>query len=1075
MSRQSTARWISITGLLAVLGYFAVLALYLGGGAPIPQITSASAPLEVVGTLSVLVPDPDSGGNAEVDLPDADVILRDSTTGTDVASAVTLLDGKFRLRAPSAGTFSVCWSVQGVSGCGPEVTVVDDSVHLPVRITPESPVLHGTVLTLDDRACWVHDSFFDLDVATFVDADVDGGGTVRAGIRANTSGDYALMGLPSGDYVVRARCENAQVQTTASLVNSSVAADLTLPNRAPRIWAIAAFESGVGVTRVAPSTLVEVNARVRDADQDPVEMLWRTLDGYGTLSSTSATKQTWTLPSKPGQYTVYAMARDGRGGYSFERFDLQVGSSDVAFSGRVIDETTLDPVAGADVEVNGVATTTNVQGWFRVTVPAVASDRYVLNIRHSRYALLSRIHDRAASGNAYWLTQAQSTTFDPTQPLDLTDTLSAGPCGSSGGTNPPSVTVLTSSGSSGGETDNEETTTETCEHRGARILLPASALVDTDGVEATGPVTVTLATLNPERRALPGDYQAFESSGNRAELLSFGAVYAEFRNAGGDLLNLKPGIAAELRIPVSDLQVSVAAPQIALWSYDEGTGFWVEEGLADLVNTAEGWMYVGQTLHFSTINMDVAGSDPAFATCVRLQLDPSLSAWSDLVLRAYVSYNGDSVQVKETALDGSDYHAIYRIPYGTGFPPNTLRLELRGTLSGQQVVLLDDIINTDARPQMTGTNLWPPYPYTECGDPIVLAADPVTLPYYGDIDATGRPAFLSGPRGDFLPEDGEAAATAYYDAIDPGGDKATLGGWWDANGFDPADGGNLSAVRGAYLNFNDLGFGRDMHCLENSGDLACWVTNYGLPNQNLGNADAAETRDVTQRGATVTMEYDAGAPAAERVQFFVFGGGDEDARRIKFADLDGLGPKPVPHLCTVCHGGRFNDTTEKVDHARFREFDLPSFKYSSGRSWDFGDTTLTSDELTAYAQLNRMVRDIAPSPSPIRSLIDNWYPGGFGPGTAPVLPAVPTNWVGDETVYHEVFARSCRTCHVARDRGAGEPYFTFNNSADFAGTDYAVCDSPKRMPNAFVTYKNFWNDSSQVLMYKTFTGAASCE
>lgn len=1072
MSKQSTARWISITGLIAVFGYLAVVVLYLGGGAPEPRITSTSTALEVVGTLSVVVPD-GSGGTTEVDLPDADVFLRDPLTGSDVATAVTLLDGTFRLPAPSAGTFSVCWSVQGVSGCGPDVTVVYDSVHLPVRITPQTPVLHGTVLTLDGRACWVNDSFFDLDVATFVDASVVGGSPVRTGIRANTVGDYALLGLPSGDYLVQARCENAHAQTLATLANFSVAADLTLPNRAPRIWAIAAFDSGVGVTRVAPSTVVEVVATVRDADLDPIEMVWRTLDGYGTIPGTAATKQTWTLPSQPGQYTLYAMARDGRGGYAYERFDLQVDISDISFSGRVIDETTQGPVAGADVEVNGTSVTTNAQGWFNLTVPAVASDRYVLNVRHPQYAVLSRIHDRSAAGNTYPLIRAQTLVVDPTQPINLVDTQSGGPCGSPGGVYTPAITPLADlrSSKSTTETGNQETNTEPCRHRGARLLLPAFSLVDALGVQAVGPVTASTATLNPERRALPGDYQAFDSGGTRSELLSFGAVYAEFRDASGNLLNLKPGTTAEVRIPVSDLQLPVAAPQIALWSYDEGTGFWVEEGIASLTNTADGWMYVGQTQHFSTINMDVAGSDPAFATCVRLQLDASLSGWTDLVLRAYVSYNGDSVQVKETALDGSDYHAIYRIPYGSGFPPNTLRLELRGTYGGLQVVLLDDIINTDARPKMTGTNLWPPYPYTECGDPITLAAEPVNLPYYGDIDATGRPAFLTGPYGTFLPEDGETVATDYYAAIDPSSLKTTLGDWWDENGFDPTDGSALGAVRAAYLNFNDLGFGRDMHCLENSGDLACWVTNYGLPNQNLGNADAAESQDATQRGATVTMEYDASAAATERVQFFVFGGGVASAPRIKFADLDGLGPKPVPHLCTVCHGGRFNDTTKKADYARFREFDLPSFKYSSGRSWDFGDSSLLSAELTAYASLNEMVRDIAPSPSPIRSLIDEWYPGGFGPGTPPVLPDPPSGWSTEVTGYHDVYAKSCRTCHLARD-GSGP---TFDTHTSFQFTPYVVCDSPKRMPNAFVTYKNFWNDPLRVAKYVDITTATACE
>jgi len=100
----------------------------------------------------------------------------------------------------------------------------------------------------------------------------------------------------------------------------------------------------------------------------------------------------------------------------------------------------------------------------------------------------------------------------------------------------------------------------------------------------------------------------------------------------------------------------------------------------------------------------------------------------------------------------------------------------------------------------------------------------------------------------------------------------------------------------------------------------------------------------------------------------VFGGGLATSPRIQYADLDGFGPKPVPFLCMVCHGGKPSlRGSNKSNFARFREF-------------------LFAD-----------------------------FPG-------------------------------------------------------FTGTSYAVCgtDSPRRvMPNAIVTYKNFWTDSLRVLQYET--------
>src|SRR5262249_54057723 len=145
-------------------------------------------------------------------------------------------------------------------------------------------------------------------------------------------------------------------------------------------------------------------------------------------------------------------------------------------------------------------------------------------------------------------------------------------------------------------------------------------------------------------------------------------------------------------------------------------------------------------------------------------------------------------------------------------------------------------------------------------------------------------------------------------------------------------------------------------------DLACYVTNYGLPDQNLQNADfaAAHAINSPHRAATVAMEYKASEPAANRVRFYVYGGGDPTtAGKLKFADLDGLGPKPVPYLCVVCHGGNYNNGTKNVDNARFREFDLPSFKYAGGQSWDYGQAPPSNvqSQLTAFMNLNKFVHD----------------------------------------------------------------------------------------------------------------------
>lgn len=1054
-----------------------LLAVLCGGCAAI--VTKPfTGPVQVSGILTLIASGDSFTAAAPADrieLPDIEVSLQEKGTNPPVATAKTQLDGKFRLRG-RPGSYSVCWKADGIgSGCSAPFNLTANGLFLdavPVRAQPG--LIHGKVLTADGRPCWVNDPFFKLDVSTRVSL-LDVAQQVVQGVRANFQGEYAFGGVKTGNrYLVRAECEKAVGQATAPLGNSPVVANITLPNHAPRIAAMAAFASGKGLTRAASGATIKVDATIRETDQDPVEHLWRTAEGAGSIPGSNSPQQDWTLTTTPGLHSLYLMARDGKGGYAFKRFDIQVGGTNVGFSGRVIDETSQNPVASATVAVNGVSATTNAQGWFRLAVPpAPAPERYVLNVSHPQYALLSRIHDKEAVGNTYELIRVQTTTHDPGQAIDVVDTGSSGPCGSPGGKERTVARPLRA-------TRTNDDQPKPCRHRGAHVVVKAGALVDGSQNPAQGPVKMAFATLNPARRALPGDYRATDRNNAAVEMLSFGALYAEFRDANGQLVNLKPGSSAEVRIPVSDEQRPSAKPKIAMWSYDDQRGLWIEEGQAKLQNTAEGWMYVGKTRHFSSINMDVAGNDPAQSTCVRLELGNSLAGWTNLVLRAYVSYAGTSVQVKETALDSAQYHAIYRIPYAPPAPPpNTLRLELRGTYNGQQVLLLNNVINTDApRPKMTGNNLWPDYPYTECGDAIVLEADPVNLPQYGDNDATGRPFFLTGPYGTFLPENGEQVATDYYNTIDPGNaTNPTLSAWWTNHGFSGTDGSG--GTRAAYLNHNDLGFGRDMTCKTTGGDLACYVTNYGLPDQNPNNADAAESKDAAKRGATVAMEFKASEPADRRVRFYVYAGGDPAAAgKLKFADLDGLGPKPVPHLCIVCHGGSYNDTTKNTEQARFREFDLPSFKYSGGRSWDFAPApnTLTASELTAFANLNKMIRDVAPATSPIKPLIDNWYPGGFGAGTAPVKPAVPAGWSGQVDGYHNVYAQSCRTCHVARDDGIAVDYFyTFSKFSDFQNTESLVCGSPKKMPNAFVTYKNFWSDLQRVIDYTALTGAGTCQ
>lgn len=1085
--RNISAFLLAVVVFLALIGYSRFTP-----GAPKLQY-------EVVGTIRVLLP---AGTIPKgVDMPDAKITLLDGTN-TEVGHAKTELDGHFRVKAPKAGSYSLCWDIQGRAGCRREVVLKDPTTYLGfIRVSLKEPLLYGRVLTADQRACWMHDPFFRLDVSTNVSVSDSGGQAAAPDVRANVLGDYLFILKTPDTYTVTAQCEKTKERTAAVVRTGAVRANMTLKNTAPFITELAARSAGKGVVRVEPNTPLELVANSIDREGDAVEYLWRDDDGVIPTPAANPNQIVRNAPKEPGRRVTYLMARDGRGGFTYKRFVLEVAKLDIQFAGTVIDEVTRAPVANAQVELGGATVNTNATGYFNITGPTNPDARYVLNIRHPNYALLSQVSDRSIRGNVFELIRAQIKVVPVAGGITLVDTESSGWCGGRGDVKPgqtePTKGVVTHAMASqvtvkpvlpveyvdpipsknykplDPEYFRRLTTKPDCKQAGAQIIIPAGALVDSRGNKATGNVRTAIASRNPTRRALPGDYRAIDSASLESELLSYGAVYAEFRDSSGNLLNLAPGTTAEVQVPIPAQQLSTAKPKIDFWSYDEKTGKWRFESQAVLKNTPNGPAYVAKTTHFSDLNMDVAGNDPAVATCLRFEVDTSLSAWTNKSIRATVSYNGNQVQTKETSLDGDQYHAIFRIPFGTAFPPNTLRLELSGTYNGQSVVLVDNVINTDLRPKMTGNDLWPDYPFAECGDPVLLAAPAGIVPQYSSNDATNRPFFLTGPFGDFLPDDGEQVATDYYAAIGATANKPTLGDWWSANGFDATTGDG--GTRASYMNFNDLGFGRDMHCNKTGNNVACYVTNYGAPNQLAANADSAANQVVAQRGATVAMEFTDGQ-GAEAVQFYVYSNEGPTSGLLKFADLDGFGPKPVPHLCLVCHGGSSTLTNNKAQNSRFREFDLPSFHYPNDVTWDYGQGVPAEVEAADLGTLNSFVHDLSPSNTPIRNLIAAWYPGA-NYAIAPGLPTPPAGWNGSAANidgYHSVYGTTCRTCHVARDDGAASPpYITFNSKANFEGTNFVVCGLDYRvMPNAIITFKNFWTDTPRVNKYEALMNPA---
>jgi len=131
-----------------------------------------------------------------------------------------------------------------------------------------------------------------------------------------------------------------------------------------------------------------------------------------------------------------------------------------------------------------------------------------------------------------------------------------------------------------------------------------------------------------------------------------------------------------------------------------------------------------------------------------------------------------------------------------------------------------------------------------------------------------------------------------------------------------------------YYNANELALGRELGCGErNVGDpehyaVGCFVSNFGDTFASMADPSSATNRErnadgsysglhaavgSTEQKATVVLSYDASrskdANSGYRIQFGAYGPNGE---RIYKAQLDTMGPRPVPEVCMGCHGGHWD-------------------------------------------------------------------------------------------------------------------------------------------------------------------------
>jgi Carboxypeptidase regulatory-like domain len=151
----------------------------------------------------------------------------------------------------------------------------------------------------------------------------------------------------------------------------------------------------------------------------------------------------------------------------------------------------------------------------------------------------------------------------------------------------------------------------------ARLQAPANAFRRKDNQAApSGALTVRLTSVDPalDPTRMPGDYTTLDGNTER-QIESFGAVQVDVRDSAGNPYTLAPGSSATLRIPASSR--GALPDTVNLYSLNETTGRWVQEGTATLAGGGTNRWYEATVTHLSWWNADMPLETITVSGCVR--------------------------------------------------------------------------------------------------------------------------------------------------------------------------------------------------------------------------------------------------------------------------------------------------------------------------------------------------------------------------------------------------------------------------------------------------------------------------
>jgi hypothetical protein len=234
--------------------------------------------------------------------------------------------------------------------------------------------------------------------------------------------------------------------------------------------------------------------------------------------------------------------------------------------GNILDENGV-PASGVVVKVGNTTVTTDTRGYFRIQNAALDKKSAVVTAEKAGYFKAYRTFAATSGTNQVIIKLIKKT---------IVGTVSA----TSGG----SVTLS----------------------NGGKIVLPSNGVVKaSDNSAFTGTINVYASYIDPTApdidEIVPGSFMADDKNGGRVTLASFGMMAVVLESTSGEKLQIKSGSVATLTTPVPASRLASAPATIPMWSVNEQTGIWKEEGTA----TLQGNVYVGDVKHFSFWNCDI--------------------------------------------------------------------------------------------------------------------------------------------------------------------------------------------------------------------------------------------------------------------------------------------------------------------------------------------------------------------------------------------------------------------------------------------------------------------------------------